>query len=249
MSETIRTLRPGLLVSLKTGINGNIQYRKEDLERAHLTATGEERARWETERIISDPAEYEDAVKVRNKVSNLIRGVCAKSDHGLLCPEDKADVLMATVAEARKLADEFNAGSEITRVQVSVICGRVAQDDVEAVRAISEEVRNLMSTMQTGLAKLDVKAVRDACNQAKSLGEMLSDDAKERLTEAISVARAAATKIKAAGEDVALEIDKVTIEKIDNARTSFLDLDTEGEHPDDIQVVVDVRSIDLDDDA
>ena len=227
MSE-VRTLRPGLLVSLNTSIKGNIHYQKVDLEGAHVDSNGEQRARWETTRVITDPDEHEAAVKVRGQIAYLVRSICAKSAFGLLCPESNADKLTEAIRESRVLADEFNAEASLTRVSVNVIFGRIAQDDVEAVKAISEEIRSLMEDMQNGLQQLDVKAVRDACNRARGLDDMLSDEAKGRLDVAVEAARSAARRIVKAGETVGLEIDRQAIAKIDLARTSFLDLDIEA---------------------
>src|SRR5580704_12554363 len=96
---TISTLRPGLLVSLKTSLSGNVRYDKRDIEREHTTETGEARAKWETERVISDPDEYERAQKVRGKAGSVIRGICAISAFGLLCPETDADKLERAMSE------------------------------------------------------------------------------------------------------------------------------------------------------
>jgi hypothetical protein len=227
MSE-IRTLRPGLLVSLNTSLKGNVHYQKLDLEGNHVTVNGEERARWETTRVISDPVEHKAATELRGKIRYLITSVCASSAFGLLCPEANADKLTGAIAEARSMADEFNANAALTRMSVNVLYGRIAQDDVEAVKAISEELRSLMEDMQEGLKGLDVKAVRDAANKAKGLGEMLSEDARGRLEVAITAARTSARKIAKAGETVAIAIDKRAIAQIDMARTSFLDIDIEA---------------------
>jgi len=226
MSE-IRTLRPGLLVSLHTSLKGNIHYQKVDLEGKHIDTDGRERERWETERVVTDPAEHKAASEVRAKISYLIRSQCAVSAFGLLCPENSADKLADAINEARALADQFNADAALTRVSVNVLFGRIAQDDVEAVKAISEELRSLMEDMQVGLKNLDVKAVRDACNKARSIGGMLSDDAKGRLDVALQAARTSARQIAKAGETVVVEIDRRAIAKIDMARTSFLDIDME----------------------
>ena len=223
------TLRPGLLVSLKTSIRGNISYEHRDIEREHLTEDGIQLARWETERTISDPAEYEAATKVRSKVRSVISSVCANSAFGKLCPEKSADDLDAAIAEARRLADEFNATAKLTRVRVYVIAGRIAPDDAEAVRAIKSEVRDLLASMAAGVQNLDVKAVRDAADRARDIGRMLSPDAQARIQDAIDVARSAARHIVKAGEQVALEIDQRTIRRITEARTAFLDLDPAAE--------------------
>src|SRR6185312_4752964 len=199
MTTPIRTLRPGLLVALNTSMKGNISYGTREIEGTHINEAGEEVARWETTRIIIDPEEHEAAWRVRNQARKLIYQVCAKSAFGLLCPEDRAPELIAAIAESRAMIERFNSQAELTRVSVNVIFGRIAQDDVEAVRAISGELRDLLADMDEGLKNLDVKQVRDAAAKAKSVGEMLSPDARGRLEEAIKVARASASKIVKAG--------------------------------------------------
>lgn len=237
------TLRPGLLVSLKTSCRGNATYLKKTLEDDHVTDEGSRKAAWETTRIIADPVEHDAAHKVRSKARSLISSVCANSAFGLLCPENRGDELEQMIAEARKLADDFNASAKLSRVFVYVIAGRIAPDDVEAVKAINSEVSDLLSEMQEGLKNLDVKVVRDAASRARSIGMMLAPDAQARITVAIEAARSAARKITAAGETGAKEIDKRAISLITESRTAFLDLDEQGEIA---KPAAAVRAVDLD---
>ena len=96
-----RTLRPGLLVSLKTSVRGNVSYVHKDIEPEHLTKDGQQLSKWETERIVVDPAEHEAATKIRSKICTTIRGACVRSAFGLLCPEKSAENLDSALAEAR----------------------------------------------------------------------------------------------------------------------------------------------------
>jgi len=226
---TISTLRPGLLVSVKSSVTGNVKYSKQDITPDHLTAEGTRKASWQTERVIEDPEEHARAVWARGRARTIIRGVCANSAFGLLCPEVSEDRLDRAIYDARKVVDEFNVGAKLTRVSLYVIAGRIAADDVEAVRAINSEVRDLLQDMEAGLANLDVKAVRAAADAAKNIGAMLSPDAAARIQVAIDAARACATRINKAGEQAAQEVDLRTIALITEARTAFLDLDQAGE--------------------
>lgn len=226
MTDIVKsTLRPGLLVALKTSVSGNVKYNKEVIEDDHTLENGAREVRWETTRTIIDPIEYEAARKVRNTAGAHIRRICAVSSFGLLCPEADSDALEQAVKKARAEADAFNQTSSLTRVTVLVMTGRIAPDDVEAIKAINSEIKDLMETMADGLKNLDVKAVRDAAGRAKDIGQMLNTEAQTRVQMAIKQAREAATKIKAAGEQGAAEIDLVAIRKITELRASFLDLD------------------------
>ena len=236
------TLRPGLLVSMQTSIKGNTHYRTEEIEREHETGSGL-RARWETTKTIADKAEHEEAIKQRTKIRGLILKVCTQSAFGLLCPNDREAELREAIRQARKLTDEFNSTAQVSRMSVNVIFGRIAQDDVEAVRAISSEVRGLMEDMRAGVKAMDVKAIRDAAAKATEVGKMLTPEANERTTVAIKAARAAATKIRKAGEVAAVEIDRQTLRKIDMARVAFLDIDIED--PVFVEPKQDARNIEL----
>lgn len=219
------TLRPGLLVSLKTSIRGNVTYKKQVLESEHRTDDGAERARWETERHVSNAEEHERAKKARSQISFMVRSICAHSAFGLLCPENKAEELATAITAAQKLASDFNETAELSRISVYVITGRVAPDDVEAVKAINSEIRDLLSDMAEGVEKLDVKAIREAANKAKDMGTMLTPEAEARVRIAIDTAREAARRIVKAGETAAREIDMSSVRKITDMRTTFLELE------------------------
>lgn len=219
------TLRPGLLVSLKTSIVGNATYRRLTLEPEHLDEAGAQRARWETERVIIDPAERERAIKVRTQCRVAICRPCSFSTFGLLCPEGKKAELDEAIKAANKLAAEFNAKAKLTRIAVYVIAGRIAANDTEAIRAINSELRGLLDSMESGIKSLDVKAVRDAANKAKQMGQMLSPEAAAKVKVAVEAAREVARRIVKAGEEAGAAIDRVLVRKIKESRTAFLDLD------------------------
>lgn len=227
----IRTIRPGILVSLKTHKSGNTKYRKRDIAPATITESGTLVSKWETDKTVFDPDEQRQAEKVVSTASYLIRKLCVKSDHGLLCLDSRAEELDEAIAEGRAMVDEFNARARYTRVEVNVICGRVVADDVQATRAIFSETEKFLSEMQAGLAELDVKKVRATMRKAKDVGQMLAPDANATIRAAVSVASEACKKIVKAGNQVAIEIDQAAIDTIGQARSAFLDFDFDPEAP------------------
>jgi len=236
------TLRPGLLVSVRTSIKGNVSYRTFEIDHT-TTLEGEDKARWETERTIRDKAEQERAVKARSAARSAIQTVCAHSDFGLLCPLDKEGKLDEAIVAAAAIVKEFNNTSDLTKISFNVLRGKVEQDDVRAVRAINEEMRDLIDNMAQGVTRLDVDAIRNAANKARSVGQMLSPDAQSKIKDAIDVARKTARDIVKAGEGAAVEIDKQALQNLQQARTAFLDLDEQAE----VQVPVETgRAVDLD---
>lgn len=241
------TLRPGLLVSLKTSIRGNVTYQTNVLDPDHANDAGALESRWETTRQIADAAEHERAKIARSKAAACVRRICAQSAFGLLCPEASGDALETAIAEARAIADDFNKSAALSRISVYVITGRIAADDVEAVKAINSEVRDLLGTMAEGVTKLDVQSIRDAANKARELGSMLPPETEARVRLAIDAARSAARRIVKAGETVAAEIDQGAVRRITEMRTSFLDLDSDGKVL--VPVAAAGRAVDFDADA
>lgn len=225
MNIQTTTIRPGRMVVVRTGVVGNVKYSKTVIEPETDTGDGGQKAKWETERVVKNADEQKEATQIRSKMRTIITNLCAQTSFGLLCPEDKAEALDTAVKEAHALKDEFNGKAMTTTINLYVIAGKVAADDVEAVRAINSEVRGLLETMERGIQSLDPKMVRDAADRARSLGSMLSPEMGERVKDAIATARAAATQIRKSAEQGAAEIDLASIKKITEARTAFLDLD------------------------
>lgn len=244
MSTT--TLRPGLLVGLKTKITGNVDYTKTEIVEEHVTESGQLIGSWQTDKVVFDAAEQEAAVKVRTKARGFIMSVCARSEFGLLCPESKEAELNTAIKNAIDVCDEFNLTARITEISFYAITGRIAADDVAAVRAINSEVRSLLEEMESGIKRLDVKAVRDAADKAKKLGQMLAPEAQARIQGAILAARETAKKMIKAGDQAATEIDEATLTQLAQARTAFLDLDDAAEIGD---VDAEGRAIDLNPDV
>jgi hypothetical protein len=245
----VSTLRPGVLVGLKTSVTGNASYTKETIEPEHKVRSGALRAVWKTERTITDPEEHGKANQARMKARAIVASVCAKSAFGLLCPESNLEKLALAMKEARRTVERFNRTSRLTRVAVYIITGRVAQNDVEAVRAIKSEVRDLLSSMSEGIKNLDVKTVRDAANKARNLGAMLSPGAQGQVKAAIEAARGAARKIAKAGEEAAQEVDREVLNTLNAARTAFLDVIEDGEVPDMEAPTSEAVAVDIDPEA
>lgn len=229
MTVVNSTLRPGLLVSLKTTLAGGISYQKQIIESPNRDEDGVEHARWETVRTITDREEHDLGRKTQLDARSKITKICTNTAFGLLCPEADKELLDRAVVEARALIDSFNSRAQVSQLSLYVIAGRIAPDDVEAVKAINAEVRGLLKSMEEGIANCDVAAIRSAANEAKRLGGMLSAEAAGRVTVAIEAARSAARRIVKAGEQAAQEVDRSAIARLTECRTSFLDLDESRE--------------------
>lgn len=225
----ISVLKPGLLVSLKTSVVGAVKYERVDLEAEHYDDAGARVARWETTREIPDPAEFESATRARSAARATIAGVCCASSFGLLCPSEKEGELQVAMTAAQKLVNDFNQTAKRSRVDVYVLIGRVADNDVEAARAIGAELRELLEAMQAGIKAADPEVIREAANRARAIGGMLSEDTGRQVGEAIAqarkVARELVKRVQGAGELAATVVSQCNVEAIERARFAFLDLE------------------------
>lgn len=238
------TIRPGYLVAVKTSIKGNVTYKKTAAE-IHKLDDGEEIAEWDTERRIKNAAEQEAASKARSRARGLIASICSVTDFAYLCPINSKPELDKAIVEARKVCEEFNRTSTVTKLRFNVVTGWIAENDYQAVRAVRREVSELLTDMREGLENLDVSVVREAASRAKQLGQMLSVEAEVRLELAIKQAREAAKKIVQAGETGEMAIDQATIARLTETRTAFLDLDgaTDIEMPEAEARAVDLQAV------
>ena len=219
------TLKPGLLVSLRTSLRGGVQYTRVDIEKA--TDGSAEREKWETTKVVSNLEEHERATKVRGKVGALIRAVCVPSAFGYICPIDREADLDKAIEKAKELARAHSATSPC-RVEVYTLKGRIAQTDDEAARAISGELRELLDEMGSSIAAGKVTEAREAASKAKKMGAMLSDETAEKVGKAIEEVREVAREIVkklSDGADAAEAVRDVQLKALDAARFAFLDLD------------------------
>jgi hypothetical protein len=246
MSLPYKLLRPGYLVGLKTALKGdNVTYDKVVIEDERVDEYGQLVSKWETDKTIADAAEQERAVKTRSKARNLVTAVCAKSDFGYLCPDDRLNDLEGAIDEASRLCDEFNLTASRTEIIFSTLKGRIAADDGKAIDAIKGELAELLGAMETGVRGLNVEAIREAAIKAKELGKMLQPGAQKEVMEYVNKVRKLATEINKAGDQAATVVNDQVLAGLANARTSFLDFDGGAEVKD---TVVEGRVLDLDPD-
>jgi hypothetical protein len=238
------TLRPGILVVMRTSIINNVTYEKTMIQSEHITDEGTEEASWETKRVVKDPAEFDLAKRARADAAAPLRRVCVQTSFGMLCPKDLAQDLDAAIKESRAAVDAFNMVANLTRLKVFILCGVVADNDVEAVRAISAEIQDLIAEMKDGIENADPTKIRVAATRAKALGRMMSGEAAEKVQNVIATAREAATRIVRAGEQAAQEVDRQSLHVLELARTAFLDLEGDGVVG---EVKGEARAIDLED--
>jgi len=220
-------LRPGLLVALATRVRGGIRYENVEVEQEHAVNETATRAKWETTRYILDRPEYERAQKARSKARGLVVSVCCQSSFGLLCPLGKEAELTEALAAAQKIANDHNESAKFTRLEVYVITGKVSDNDLEATRAISAEVRDLLDAMSEGIKAADPVAIRDAANRARAVSGMLSEDVQQRVGKAIEEVRGVArelAKAAKAGETAASVTQDLKLERLAAARFAVLDM-------------------------
>ena len=224
-------IRPGLIVALRTVLRGGVTYTKQTIEPEHLEGAAAI-ASWQTRREITDAEEHAAAVLARTAARSAITRVCCASSFGLLCPQSREEELQAAIEEARAAVDRHNASARMTRVELFVLTGRVADNDQEAARAIGAEVRELLAAMDASIRAADPEAIREAANKARALAGMLTDDTQRKVTAAIAEVRAVAREIVKrtgeAGERAADVVRGLKLTALASARFAVLDLDDQA---------------------
>ncbi len=231
MSPTL-TIKPGLLIALRSTVTGGVSYSRRDLlvDDASMPAQeGAAASKWETTRVIQDPEEFTRAGKARSAAVALVRGVCVATSFGLLCPSDREEALGQAFEKARAIQVEFNASANYTRFDLHMMRGCIAASDEQAVRTINAELAGLVGELTNGIDKLDPKAIRDAADRARQLAAMLSPEREKVVSEAVAAARAAAREIvkrvEKKGEDASIVLRDIRRGALEVARITFLDME------------------------
>ena len=231
MKTTTNTIRPGLLVALRSSLSGGVTYVRVD-KATEAAPEGADVSTWETTRTIADRDEHARASQARSKATAEIRKVCSLTSFGLLCPESLEPELDAAIARARAIAAAHNATAEHTKVSVLAFKGRIASSDEAAARAIGREVSDLIDGMNSAIDRLDVEAIRTAANKARELSSMLSPELSATVGEAVETARRAARQIvkrvEKGAEQAAVVLADIQRGGIQKARIAFLDLTDEA---------------------
>lgn len=223
------TIRPGVLVSLKTQLKGGVSYKttEETVEREGVA----EHKSWRTDRHVEDVRELKAATEVRNKAGNMIRNACIRTPFGLLCPLSEKDQLIRRIREARAVTEEHNKDARFTRVDVYVLMGDIASNDREAAKALLSDVRSTIEQMQGGITEVDVQKIREAAKRAKELGRMLTDQQSSIVGGAVKAAREAARlllkRVENGSETAEAVLKEVNLGPINNVRFLHLDIDDE----------------------
>lgn len=229
---SMQVIKPGILVAVRTSVGGGVSYQREDLvpeEQATEQAPARKVEKWKTTKIVTDAEEHERASKTRSSARSLIRRECIETSFGLLAVGSREAELDAAIAEARRMAREFNEASRYSKISVSVLKGRVASTDEEAVRAVSAELGDLMREMDASIRRLDPAAIRAAAQKASKLQQVLTEAQQLRVSAAVEAARKAAREIvrrvEKGGEDAAVVLQDLQTAAIETARVSFLELE------------------------
>lgn len=234
------TIRPGILVAVRTTVTGGVAYKRDDIapDEAPAVAANDTSATveaWRTIKVTTDAQEHARAISIRALAKYEITKLCMDTSFGWLAPEAVEPELNAAQARARAMVDEFNATAKYTRIGFGLLKGRVAASDEEAVRAITAEIGGLVATMNTAIDKLDVDAIRAAAGKAASLAAILGDEEQKTVTAAVEAARKAARmivkRIAKGGEPAAKVMADMQRGALERARIAFLDLDERTDAP------------------
>jgi hypothetical protein len=226
MSRTI-PLKPGLLLSLSTRLEGGVAYSREDLD--HQREGVEETTSWKTEKRVDDVEELARATRVRGRVRSLIRSATIYTPFGMICPTDNESVLDARIAEAETLCAEFNANAVHTQVQFRTLRGRIAENTREAIAAVRGEIQTLLGELESALSAGQVTGIREVAQRATQMGRLLEEgtEARSVLERAVKESRRVATELVKRVEEGAAATAEIlaaaNLKLVSTARHTFSD--------------------------
>jgi hypothetical protein len=228
MKNATMTLKPGLLVSLKTTKRGGTEYDRVDLSgKKDGQATIEE---WKTTKRVADAKEDDRATKLRSKLAGLVRKVCAPSAFGLICPVSKEKELDEAIADAKAGAAKFNMEAKTVQIGIYALKGRIAETDQEAARAIKDELKDMLAEMQRAITGGAVDDAREAASKLLKMGMVLDETTQGKVKRAVEevreIAKQTIKRVAEGGVTTAQAVAGIKFTATEEARFAFLD---EGE--------------------
>lgn len=190
------TLRPGMLVAVRTKIEGGHETARHKVLREVLPA-GDGGGdglyeKTEIERRVADVEEFERACKARASARYAIARVCLPSDFGLLCVLGQ-DVLDAAIRDADAICRTFNDTARYSKIRCWVLVGSIAESDTAAQQALMGELREAIGAVREAVRLRDPGAIRDAAAKALALAPMI--DQPGEIEDTVRAARRAATDL------------------------------------------------------
>lgn len=233
-APTTTTLRPGYLVSLSVRVSGGVRYERTDGP-TQTAPDGTETATWTTTRHTADPAEVKRAEQARGEIRHMIAKTCTRTSFGLLCPTSAKTDLDSAIEAARAKAAEVNATLQHAEISVNVLCGRIAESDTQAERAIRDELRAILDDVRSGVLSGNAAEIRAACSRARDVARAIDESAAQHVTRAIeearAIARAIVRRVETGGETIEAVLSEHSTRSVDAARAAFLDLSDATEAP------------------
>jgi hypothetical protein len=221
-------MKPSYLVSVKTSLNGGIQYNRKDVRDEHLE-DGSEEQEWNTTKVISDPEEYKVATLLRAKVAGMISNKCKLTPFGLICPEGEIETVQLTEQLAQLEVEEYNINAKYTTISLNVMMGYIASDDVQAAQRIAKQMRDLATEMKRCVRAGDIEGIREAAKTANQMRAILGEEEKARVSLAVKEARDAARTITKEvvknGKKVDAVVPALKVGAISKMRLAFIDID------------------------
>lgn len=229
MSHEPLKLRPGLLVCFGTRIEGGIKHERSKVQETRLE-DGALLKEWDAKTRIQDPEEFEAVTRLRLEIRNVMKAVTIRTEFALMCPAERAAELQEAIAQIEAMAAGWNAEAKVYQVKVAVVLAEVAENKADAIKAIKDEVVDLMARMEDATRRGSVKEIRaaaaEAAQRAKLLDMGVEGEQDSEIQEAMDIARSIARKIvkrvEKGGENLAAVLEEQNLEPMSAARMRFI---------------------------
>lgn len=200
--DGVYIIRPGVLVTLRSSVQGGVYYDREEMavdQDAGGAESGGSTRVWKTTQRVPDPEEYARAKRVRGRAVSAIWNRSVKTVYGLICTDDDKPALDEAIKKAMDEVQAFNAGAKHTKVTLNVLRPRLVLG--ETSEAIAAETSEAVDALDASVESGDVQAIRKAANEAAEISRLLDGGLRERIVQKVKAAREAATAAAAAARE------------------------------------------------
>jgi len=150
----ITNLNASYAVALHVSLIGGISY-KRDYKESTVRNDGAEIRKWETESVVLDKEERNEATKLKSRIYNLVDKATVKTLLGPVCQKEKREALEKALEEVDKVQEDFNNEARTCHLDVHYAIFSISPGDPMMVKVVADQVISATQDIEEALTLQD----------------------------------------------------------------------------------------------
>lgn len=195
-------LPPCLMLAVKVSRSGGQHYIRRGEEKLDPKKDGEQRTRYETEKVIDNQDEFKEATSLQSKAKYAAGKLGVHGPLGIVVPKRRQDDVEQYRNEWRQIFREFNSRSNTTRIRFSCMVFGVRGDNIQELQAVLDELRDGLADMEEAYRNADPGSIRDVVKRMNGFADILPERVATKVELAVKAAKKKAKTVAKAEKRV-----------------------------------------------